>query len=254
MVPHTATHPPQPNATSSGLRITRLADGWAIAWPACTAQHPGAGVTLYWTGKRDGVFGADTTALVHTSPAALRSRWKECSGLKLPVPDEFADPDTEPNLYGHDPARFRKLTVRHPWAEFICPGPFSAFTLQGMSASERARLPKTIENRYTSVVGSWRGTLLILAGLEPDMDAMNRFGLDPRRFVYGALLGTVELVDVVTNSTNWWAEPGRNHLVLRDNQCLNQPIGDRGLQGAQTPGLRQLSMVLRQLKGTNTLV
>lgn len=239
MFPCTATA--QLAAIGLGLRITRIAGGWTVAWPGNT--------TRFWTGTRDGDFGPADTALIHTDPAGLAARWRECSGQKLPLPDRTDEVNevAGPELYGCDPTRFRQLTVWQPWAEFIVPDLLSLTALHGMSTPDLLRIPKPVENRSTTVVGRWRGTLLIHAGVEPDTAAMARFGLDPARFVYGAVLGTVELVDVVTDSPSWWAEPGSHHLLLRDPRRLRQPVGERGCQGAQQPKAPLLSMVLRQL-------
>src|ERR1700751_3370272 len=79
------------------------------------------------------------------------------------------------------------LSIRQPWAELILRG------------------EKTIENR------SWRtnhrGTLYIHAGLKTDVSACRRFQIDPRTVRTGAVIGSVQLVNVTTKSRSRWAEP-----------------------------------------------
>ena len=53
----------------------------------------------------------------------------------------------------------------------------------------------------------------------------------PKDLVFGAIVGTVELYDVVTDSHNPWAIPGLYHWLLRDPRPLARPIPARGRQG-----------------------
>ena len=81
------------------------------------------------------------------------------------------------------------LTIRQPWASLIVAG------------------IKDVENR--SWLTSYRGRLGIHAGSRVEQDALDAYGhlLDgdlPR----GALIGSVTLVDCISNSRSKWAEPG----------------------------------------------
>jgi hypothetical protein len=146
----------------------------------------------------------------------------------------------------------RILTVQQPWAWAIFHG-------------------KGVENRTKNLAGSWRGTVAIHAGkrlsergceLIPDL-------LDPphivpyirAELVYGAILGTAELVDVHPDAdeccTSEWAESSyvehggreRHHIwhhVLENAVLLDDPIpavGGLGLRTIKDPEvLDQLRM------------
>jgi hypothetical protein len=75
---------------------------------------------------------------------------------------------------------YKVLTVRQPWAHLIIAG------------------IKPIENRVWQT--SYRGTILIHAGQSYDRwpDLEREFEIDPKRLVYGAVIGSVELIDIVT--------------------------------------------------------
>lgn len=102
----------------------------------------------------------------------------------------------------------RALSVRQPWAwAILCAG-------------------KDVENR------SWqtrhRGRLWIHAGGNVDK---GRPDLLERAAAYyggqilrGALLGHVNLLDVVTDSESDWAIPGQFHWLLSDPVLLPEPI------------------------------
>lgn len=83
-----------------------------------------------------------------------------------------------------DRVRVRTLTIRQPWAEWIIAG------------------EKDVENRTWST--SHRGLLGIHAGRS--VAALREMGLDPAGFVLGALVGVVELVDIVRNHPSRWAQ------------------------------------------------
>ncbi|NPV68430.1 MAG: ASCH domain-containing protein [Anaerolineae bacterium] len=86
----------------------------------------------------------------------------------------------------------KTLSIRQPWAELI---------LQGR---------KTIELRTWRT--NYRGPLLIHAGGNVEYDACAAYGLDPEVLVRGALVGTVEVVDMVTFNHASFAALRNEHL------------------------------------------
>jgi hypothetical protein len=116
----------------------------------------------------------------------------------------------------------RALTVRQPWAWAIVSG------------------EKDVENR------SWatphRGRIWIHAAVNPangtdgkhDTKVMLKALGD--RAVYGAIIGSVDLVDVITDSPSDWAMPGNYHWVLRDPIALPAPVACKGALQLWTPG------------------
>lgn len=144
----------------------------------------------------------------------------------------------------------RILTVRNPWAHAI------------------VHLGKDVENRVTSIAGSYRGPVAIHVGLAfpttRDYQTVKAItgsvsrATDRHDKVIGAghIIGVVDLVDVhkaqvvehgshvspttreVTCCTSPWAEPTGVHLVLANPRPLSEPIP---LKGAL--GLRRLDIV-----------
>ncbi|MGA9350242.1 MAG: ASCH domain-containing protein [Anaerolineae bacterium] len=114
----------------------------------------------------------------------------------------------------------KALSIRQPWAELI---------LQGR---------KTIELRTWPT--SYRGRIAIHASQTVREEACIAYGLDPARMVRGALVGTVELVDVLPLDEAAWEALRDQHLSLSDfpgpmfgwrleaPQRLPQPIPMRG--------------------------
>jgi hypothetical protein len=97
---------------------------------------------------------------------------------------------------------------------------------------------KTVENRPWRTL--YRGRFCVHAGAQYwDADAgwiEFTFGLTvpPREELeFGAILGTVELVDVVRDADLWteWALPGSYHWLLTDPKPFERPI--RGVSGQQ---------------------
>lgn len=117
----------------------------------------------------------------------------------------------------------KTLSIRQPWAELI---------LQGR---------KTIELRTWQT--HYRGPILIHAGGNIERDACAVYGLDPETLVRGALVGTVEVVDMVTFDHASYAALRDEHLDLGDwpgdvfgwrlanPQRLPEPIPMRGRLG-----------------------
>jgi hypothetical protein len=101
----------------------------------------------------------------------------------------------------------RALTVRQPWASLIMSG------------------GKDVENRSRPF--SYRGTLLIHAGLGTDAEGMTEHGKVLPEWPAGVIIGTVELVACVRDSRSPWAEPGYWHWILR-NPRLCAPVRATG--------------------------
>jgi hypothetical protein len=115
----------------------------------------------------------------------------------------------------------RALTIKQPYAALVVDG------------------VKDIENRSWRT--RYRGPLAIHAGRKVDRDALSRYAylLDaPDDLPRGVLLGTVELVDCVRDSTSEWADPGAWHWILRDPRPFPEPIPCRGAQGLWRPPAR----------------
>lgn len=114
------------------------------------------------------------------------------------------------------------LTVKQPWASLIMTG------------------IKDIENR--SWITDYRGPIFIHAGQKWDSDPLPE-GVEvpyPKLWTEtalpkGVILGTVELVDIVTNSKSDWAIEGEHHWVLRNPDHLSAPIPWRGQMGLWRP-------------------
>jgi hypothetical protein len=114
----------------------------------------------------------------------------------------------------------KALSIRQPWAELI---------LQGRRTIE----PRTWQTNY-------RGRIAIHASQTIGEEACVAYGLDPARVVRGALVGTVELVDILPLDEKEWEALRDQHLSLRDcpgpmfgwqleaPQRLPQPVPMRG--------------------------
>ena len=90
----------------------------------------------------------------------------------------------------------KALSIRQPWAELI---------LQGR---------KTIELRTWST--TYRGRFLIHAAQKVNTEACEAYGLDPAKLVRGALLGSVELIDVIEFDAQSYDAHRGEHLRLGD--------------------------------------
>lgn len=89
------------------------------------------------------------------------------------------------------------LTIKQPWASLIIHG------------------GKDIENRTWNT--KFRGRFLVHASKQEDKNAMKWFveKYNPDDLVHGAIIGSVELVDVVEKSDSKWFQ-GPKGFVLRD--------------------------------------
>lgn len=107
----------------------------------------------------------------------------------------------------------KALTIRQPYASLIVAG------------------VKDVENR--SWTSGHRGTVAIHAGRVDRVGPQASMawhiatvlGLE---LPTGAILGVVDLVDVVEGASSPWALPGHRHWVLRGARPLDHPVPMRG--------------------------
>ena len=117
----------------------------------------------------------------------------------------------------------RALTIKQPWAELIITG------------------LKDVENRSQRT--RYRGRFAVHAGLrradldDLDLDSMPRKLRRPVQDAWqrhdnpGRVLGTVELVDCLDNSSSPWAITGYWHWILRDPRPYSRPVPAKGQLG-----------------------
>jgi hypothetical protein len=79
---------------------------------------------------------------------------------------------------------------------------------------------------------SYRGPIAIHAGRSLDLHAAP-WVIDSVResMIYGAVVGVVDLVDIIANSTSKWALQGFHHWVISSPRRLIQPVPLSGRQG-----------------------
>ena len=124
----------------------------------------------------------------------------------------------------------KAITVRQPWAWAIMHG------------------GKDVENRTRNIAGSYRGPLVIHAGLA-EFEQGNMASREhraahgtetPTVLDFGAALGVVDLVDVHRGISedgseicycSPWAEVENWHLVVTNPRPFVKPIGARGFLG-----------------------
>lgn len=171
----------------------------------------------------------------------------------------------------------RVLTVRQPWAWAIIHGgkdvenrvrslgPYRGDTAihAGLGWSEQGAEDTEVIRSIVSDLNGWRASDLELWGadtIEPH---------DPR-FVRGAVIGVVDLVDVHHDQTvgathccsdgRWhgaqpcpgpcspWAMPGHHHLVLANPRPLPRPIPATGRLGLWRPDDKLTAAITEQLE------
>jgi hypothetical protein len=122
----------------------------------------------------------------------------------------------------------RALTVAQPWAWAIVKG------------------YENVENRSWRT--SHRGRFLIHAGKEVDPSGFQvlwEMGLNrrlPDTLPLGRLIGSVELVDIVSGYPSEWATRGAWHWLLRRAREFLTPIPCRGALKLFTPNVSQQSL------------
>ena len=125
------------------------------------------------------------------------------------------------------------LSVRQPWAQAIF------------------ELGKDVENRTWAT--QYRGPLLIHASKRIDREAMANWGR-PGPLATGAILGVVELTDIVEHSRSMWAAPDSYHWLLRNACLIEKPIpyvGSLRLFEVEIPDRIGLACVKMQSRGTS---
>lgn len=112
-------------------------------------------------------------------------------------------------------------------------------TLHAQWAAAILKLGKDVENRTWST--PYRGPLAIHAGRTIDRDICEQLGLKPDDLVCRHILGTVELVDIVSNSRSRWAMPGHYHWILANPRLLRRPKPHSGKMGLHPVVLKELA-------------
>ncbi|WP_333745965.1 hypothetical protein [Streptomyces sp. IBSBF 2950] len=149
-------------------------------------------------------------------------------------------PHTAPD---HDLTPIRCLTIRPPWSDLI--------------ALEDDQVAKRIENRVWSA--RWRGTLLIHAGSEIDVQAL---ALDAVRetleadyeLVRGSVVAIADLTGIHADdgACTPWSQTGCFHWELARVQRLTTPVQARGSQRLWKPTpnlLRRIADANPHLRG-----
>lgn len=127
----------------------------------------------------------------------------------------------------------RGISVKQPWTTAIVTG------------------AKTIENRPQP--WSWRGLVLLHAGLQTDRPALRlphvARTIRGRDLPTGAVIGVARLTGCPDGSPpcTEWAEPGQWHLELTDVQELALPIPARGQLEPWKPTEDLVAQVRQQL-------
>lgn len=120
------------------------------------------------------------------------------------------------------------ITIKQPWASLICEG------------------IKDIENRTWNT--NFRGRILIHASKasagamrsilnhQQKMKVANHqisdlkfYGQDD--FIYGSIIGSVEIIDCIKDSKSIWALPDHYNWVLSNPKLFTEPIPAKGTQG-----------------------
>ena len=114
--------------------------------------------------------------------------------------------EIQDSLFG-EPEPPRALTVRQPWASLIIAG------------------IKNVENR--SKPTSYRGTLIIHAGLGVEAGPMAEHGHLVAAYPAGAIIGTVDLVGCVQGHKSPWAMDGHWHWILANPRAC-KPVAAAG--------------------------
>ncbi len=110
----------------------------------------------------------------------------------------------------------KALSIRQPWAGLIMLG------------------IKDVENRSWST--DHRGSLGIHAARTLDVsneeldEYAQEYGFDPATLVYGALIGTVDVVDCTMKVTSEWHHDGQYGWYLKNQKRFDKPVPMKGKQ------------------------
>jgi hypothetical protein len=77
----------------------------------------------------------------------------------------------------------------------------------------------------------YRGRILIQASLKVEEEEARKLKLDPDVLPTGAIVGSVEIVDSIRDSTSEWANRGQWHWILKNPSILAKPIPLKGKLG-----------------------
>jgi len=117
----------------------------------------------------------------------------------------------------------KALSIRQPWAELI---------IRGI---------KDVENRSWST--NHRGPLAIHAARTFDLNLddqeerkeyeylRDEYGIDKDALAYGALVGTVEVIEVTKQAKSKWHIQGNWGWYLKNQSRLEKPVPMRGMPG-----------------------
>jgi hypothetical protein len=129
----------------------------------------------------------------------------------------------------------RVLTIRQPWAYAIM------------------ELGKDVENRTWPT--EYRGPLIVHSSVKPEPSnilepyvskaVMSR--LDDSEMALGAILGVVDLVDCIEDSTSKWADDPDDawHWILKNPRKLSKPIFCKGSLGLWKPPANAIDALKR---------
>lgn len=125
------------------------------------------------------------------------------------------------------------LSIRQPWAWAILHAGKDIENRDWNNAYQQMiRLPQIVGQRIAIHASAAKG--MTTKEYRDACTFMARIGVVdvplPSELVYGAILGTVQLVDVVTHSASPWFV-GEIGLVLRDPEPFDQPIPVKGALG-----------------------
>jgi len=112
---------------------------------------------------------------------------------------------------------------------------YPALTIKQPFATLVARGIKDVENR--SWFTTYRGPFFVHAGRSWVSEEMpvDLWLPSPDLFTYGAILGTVNLTDVIRDSESPWAIKGQHHWLLDHAELWDEPMPWRGQMGLWWP-------------------
>ena len=117
----------------------------------------------------------------------------------------------------------KALSIRQPWAELIIRG---IKDVENRSWSTEHRGPLAIHAARTFYFN-----LDDKAEREEWEDLCDEYGLDKDKLVYGALVGTVDVVEVTKQVKSKWHIQGNWGWYVKDAKRLEKPVAKRGMPG-----------------------
>jgi len=123
----------------------------------------------------------------------------------------------------------KALSIRQPWAELIVRG---IKDVENRSWSTEHRGPLAIHAARTFYFN-----LDDKAEREEWENLRDDYGLDKDKLVYGALVGTVEVVEVTKQVKSKWHVQGSWGWYVMDAKRLAKPVPKRGMPGLYEVGI-----------------